>query len=79
MSNDTMKECIEKYRGAISRCLAELDAVDTGDTDELFKKQLEKIRRTIRMTVEEDAGYQGAPCNSIEWLERNMDFLFGGK
>ena len=79
MSNETMKECIEKYREAISRCLAELDTIDTGETDELFRKQLEKIRRTIRMTVEENAGYQGAPCNSLEWLERNIDFLFGEK
>ena len=60
--------------------LRSLDAVDTGDTDEqLFRKQLAKIRRAIRMTIEENAGYQGTPCNSLEWLERNIDLIFGGK
>lgn len=66
-----MMHDIAQYRKAIEKCVDKLDSIRLRSNNDAFLDELSDIRRTIRMTIEYDAGYQGAPCNSLDWIENN--------
>ena len=71
---EAMKADIEKCEVIIKECISKLDAISFESDNDEFIEGIHDVINTVKMAAFNEYGYQGCPCNALDWMKDNLDY-----
>lgn len=65
---------IEKCESIIKECISKLNDIKFDSTNGAFLEGMRDVIRTVKMAAFYNYGYQGCPCNALDWMKDNLGY-----
>lgn len=72
--SERMRSDVERYSEVLKDCIGRLQKIRLKSKSDSFRQDMRDVLGTVRMAMYYKYSYQGAPCNSLDWIAKNFDF-----